>query len=367
MENKKMINQDFKRNHQSNGKVNRRRFLSLTASVLASGGLYLLTNPVRAALSANGFQTDFATDNIDNKEEKGSMVHKTYNLPGARFFPESIGYWPATNYFFVGSLENGQVVRGDRKTGEVVSFLAAGVNGMTSVAGVKLDHFGHLLIAGGYSGKIFIYDANKAKLLANFQVDNTQTVVNDFVALPDGQVFVTNSLNPYLYKVSVEQEGNFSFDQKWLSLAGSPIEYQSGLNLNGITVSADNRYLIVGQTNTGKLFRVDIATKKIDEIELGGENVLHADGILLEGHRLYVARNALNIIATVQLSKDYLHGRVISNTTDPAFQFPTALAKAGEQFLIVNAQLDKEGPGLTPVLPFTVVAIPIPEDSEQED
>jgi sugar lactone lactonase YvrE len=347
----------------SEGPLSRRRFTALFTKAISAGGL-LLALPGQAIAATT---LDLSSERIENRKEKQKAVLKTYNLPGDRFFPESIGYQASTGRFFVGSLENGQVVSGEVNSGVVSPFLAAGVNGMSSAAGIKVDQQGRLFVAGGYSGQIFIYDIATTKLLARFQVSATQTVINDFVTLSNGDTYVTDSLNPYLYKISSDKSGNFSLDQQWLALNGTAIQYQNGLNLNGIVATADNQYLIVGQTNVGKLFRIELATRKVDEIDLGGEAVLNADGILLDGRRLYVTRNAANLIAVVQLSRDYLRGKVVKTITSAAFQFPTALAKAGEQLLVVNAQLDQEGPGGTPVLPFNVVAITAPPPGAEFD
>lgn len=75
----------------------------------------------------------------------------------------------------------------------------------------------------------------------------------------------------------------------------------------------------------------------------------------LSGSTLYVAVNARNRIAVVELEKDGAAGTVRKILRSDAFAFPTAVAVSDERLLVVNSQLDKMG--RAPQLPFTVVAI----------
>ena len=195
------------------------------------------------------------------------------------------------------------------------------------------------------------------------------TVVNDIAILPDGVAYVTDSLNPVLYRIDAAAGGGLLLDP-WLPFAGTPLTYFSGgLNLNGIAASADARYLIVNQTNTGLLFRIEIATKAVRAIDLGTridegqpvvQTLVHGDGIALHGRRLYVARNSSNEVATVDLAPDLLSGTVSARLAIPGLAFPTGLAVAGDRLLITNAQLDRMAPGTAPDLPFTVSSVALP-------
>ena len=109
------------------------------------------------------------------------------------------------------------------------------------------------------------------------------------------------------------------------------------------------------QSNTGKLFRIEIATKQVVEIDLGGASVA-GDGLWLEGKKLYaVARPDL---LKIRLSRDFTRGQVVSRSSDYSFAFPTTIAIARGRMLVVNSQFDKRGG--TPVLPFTVSSIKVP-------
>jgi DNA-binding beta-propeller fold protein YncE len=147
---------------------------------------------------------------------------------------------------------------------------------------------------------------------------------------------------------------------RWLELTGTAFQYVAGFNANGIEVTPNSRYLVVVQSNTGKLFRIEIATREVTEIDLGGQTVPGGDGILLQGSTLYVLQNALGLLTEIRLNIEDASGTVVGRTTDPSFAFPTSLDIARGRLLVVNSQFNRRAPGQTPTLPFTVSVIKRP-------
>lgn len=213
--------------------------------------------------------------------------------------------------------------------------------------------------AGGATGQIFVYDIATKALVAKFATGLTPSFVNDVTIAPNGDAYFTDSNSPAIYRVAVDVTAPGAFS-RWSDLAGSPISYGQGFNLNGIAASADGQYLVVVQSNTGKLFRVEIATKAISEIDLGGQTVAAGDGLLIDRQNLWVMRNAAATLVTFQLAADFTSARPITTTTDPDFDFPTTFARLGDQLLVVNSQLNKRSANQPPTLPFVVVSVPVP-------
>jgi Cu-Zn family superoxide dismutase len=282
-----------------------------------------------------------------------------YVLPGNTVFPEGIGYDAATNAFFVGSSGDGTLYRGDVATGAVAVFSPAGSDGRAGATGMKSDGRGHLIVAGAGTGVIFVYDIATGALVQKFDTGSEpNTFLNDIAVTPDGAAYVTDSTSPYLYKLTPAATG-FTYE-RWLDFTGTAFAYVQGFNANGIVASDDGRYLLIVQSGTGKLFRVGTADKSVAAVDLGTATLAAGDGMWLTGHTLYVMRNAQALLVTLALSDDYSTAQVTGTSTDPAFAYPTTFARAGDRFLVVNSQFDKRGPGLTPVLPFTVVSVPVP-------
>ena len=136
------------------------------------------------------------------------------------------------------------------------------------------------------------------------------------------------------------------------------IQYAAGFNLNGIAATEDGRYLLTVQTNTGRLFRIDLSTQAIIEVSLNGGNLANGNGIDLTGNTLYVAQNQTNQVAVVQLADDYSRGEIV-RTIQQDFQMPTAVAVAGNNLLVLNSQLDRRNAGKPANLPFTISTVAI--------
>lgn len=285
----------------------------------------------------------------------------TYELPGNAVYPEGIAFEESTGYFYVSSTTDGTIFRGHVKDAMAQVFLPGGQDGRTFVAGVGVDKDGRLFLAGGATGKMFVYDTETKALLGSFTTTRTPTFVNDVAIGKNGDAFFTDSRSPVLYRVYTNSAGELAFEE-WLDFTGTALQYVDGFNLNGIEFTPDGKYLLVVQSNTGKVFRITLAAKEVVEIDTGGYAVTGGDGLLVKGHRLYVVvRNSRLVgIAELQLSGDFTSARLVSETTDPSFAFPTTMDDARGRLLVVNSQFNNRGPGLTPDLPFTVSSVKIP-------
>lgn len=285
-------------------------------------------------------------------------------LPGNTVFPEGIGYQASTGYFFTGSSTDGTIFRGDPRSGEVRVFLPPGSDGRTDARGMKADDANRLFICGGTTGLLFVYDTTSGALLGKFSAGGgaPNYFINDVAVTPSGDAYFTDSFSPFIYRVYRDGQGQYQFE-RWQNLVNSGIVYGSGFNLNGIVATPDGKYLIVVQTNTGKLFRVDLSSRAVTEIALGEATLANGDGLLLIGETLYVVRNRDALIVTVQLANQFSTGAVVTTFTDPSLQFPTTIAAAAGRILVVNSQMDKRMPTPNPVLPFTIGSVVVPPPS----
>lgn len=281
----------------------------------------------------------------------------TYTLPGPMLFPEGMGVDRHNGSFFVGAIGGGAVVRGNVARPAATVFSPAGADGRTAALGARPDH-GRVYV-GGTAGKIWVYSESTGKLIARLDTGLPRAVINDFAFLPDGTAFATDTTDPYLWRIT---DGGRRI-QKWLSFKGTPFVYVKGLNADGIVTVNGGRTLVIDQLTTGKLFRVDVATKQVSEVMNtagGGFALTNADGMDIRGHSLYIARNANAQIAVVRLSADARTGNLTSTMRNSRFLFPTAVVAWRNRLLVLNAQLDKLGTASKPKLPFTVVAVPRP-------
>src|SRR5438874_8510578 len=149
-----------------------------------------------------------------------------YILPGDRVFPEGIAFQQGTGNFYVSSNNDGTIFRGNVRDELTSVFLPAGSDGRTSATGLKVDDDGRLFIAGAATGKIFVYDTRTRALLGQFDNNLANTFLND-IAISRGNAYVTDSLDPTLYKVSIDNQGHPQFEA-WLDFTGTVFVYQPG-------------------------------------------------------------------------------------------------------------------------------------------
>lgn len=286
--------------------------------------------------------------------EIAAQVAGRYELPGEAVFPESIGVDAATGDAYVGNLADGTLYRlTGAGTAEVWG--PGGQDGRGSVAGVKVDARRRLWAAGGDEGTLWVYDLAGRGLLSRMDAGHRPSCVNDIAFGPDGAAYVTDSLIPALFLAHREP---IVLD-RWVDLAAAGVPWAEGLNFNGIVLTPDHRHLVACQTNTGRFWRIELATGKVSEVALDGGPLEHCDGLAISGSALYIAVNARNTIAVADLAGDGSAGRVHTVLRSGEFAFPTAVALGSGRLLVVNSQLNAMGG--QPRLPFTVAAIAVPE------
>jgi sugar lactone lactonase YvrE len=278
----------------------------------------------------------------------GPTFPEKIDLPNG-FAPEGIAIGHG-HTFYVGSIPTGAIYRGDLRTGEgrVLVPAAAG----RQAIGLDVDRKKRLFVAGGPTGRAFVYDARSGGLLAEYVLTTNPTFVNDVIVTRDGAYF-TDSLQQQLYRVPLGPEGALGNAAETIPLSGD-IAFVAGFNVNGIDATPDGRTLVVVQSNLGKLFTVDPRTGVAKEIDLGGQTVTAGDGILLDGKTLYVVRNQQNRIAVVRLARDLGSGTLLTHLTHPDFSVPTTIAEFGHRLYAVNARF---GTPVTPTTPYWVTQV----------
>ena len=281
-----------------------------------------------------------------------SLAHplqQRIELPNG-FQPEGIASTGGRD-LFVGSIPTGAIWRGDAKTGN--GSVRVPPHEGRSAIGIKVER-GLIFVAGGATGDAYLYDKRTGADVARYDLapEGADTFVNDVVVTRHAAYF-TDSRLQQLYVLPLGRKGSppAQAEVRTLPLRGD-IAYTTGNNANGIV--STGRWLIIVQTNTGKLFRVDPATGKTDEIELGGADVVNGDGLLLSGRTLFVVQNRLNSIAVVRLTKSSGTGRVVAHLTDPDFDVPTTITFAAGRLFAVNARFGTP-PG--PDVPYWITRV----------
>jgi sugar lactone lactonase YvrE len=254
------------------------------------------------------------------------------------FQPEGIEVGKGTT-FYVGSVANGAIYRGNLRTG-AGSILVPGAAGR-SATGIELDNRNRLWVAGASTGKAYVHNARSGAPIRTYDLATAPTFIND-VVVTRAAAYFTDSQKAVLYKVPIGAGGALG-DVQTIQLGGD-FSLAGGFNLNGIDATANGKTLVAVQTNKGKLFRVDPTTGVAREIGLGSESVLNGDGILLTGKTLYVVQNQLNRVAVIALTANLASGRVVTRLTDPDLAVPTTIDDHGRRLYAVNARFGTPNP-----------------------
>jgi hypothetical protein len=254
------------------------------------------------------------------------------------FQPEGIEVGKGTT-FYVGSVANGAIYRGNLRTGAGGTFIQ-GASGR-SATGIELDARNRLWVAGGGTGNAYVFDARTGALIKTYSFASAPTFINDVVVTTTA-AFFTDSQKAVLYRVQIGPRGTLDAFQT-VPITGD-FSLASGFNLNGIDATPNGKTLIAVQSNTGRLFRIDAATGASRLIDLGGESVPNGDGILLTGKTLYVVQNRDNRVAAIALAPDLASGRVVTRLTDADFSVPTTIDDLGRRLYAVNARFGVSDP-----------------------
>jgi sugar lactone lactonase YvrE len=284
-------------------------------------------------------------------ESRSPRFPTTIALPTG-FQPEGITIGSAPTAYF-GSLADGDLYRVNLMTGRGEVFSQG--PGTPSV-GLKIDRRHRLFVAGGSGGDARVVDARTGEIIRtySFVEPPAATFINDVTLTADGAYF-TDSFNAVLYHLPISRSGRLPSDAdvRQIPLSGD-YQHQPGFNANGIVPTPDGKALIIVQSGTGLLFRVDPVTGVTTQVDLGGSTVTAGDGLLLVGRTLYVVRNQLNLVVAIRLNHSGTTGAIVDEITHPDFDVPTTVAAFGNQLYLPNARFGVADPSTAS---YTAVAV----------
>jgi sugar lactone lactonase YvrE len=263
--------------------------------------------------------------------------------------PEGVAFDQQSKAFFVSITRDGAIYRGTLGSDTVSPFIPGTTGG--SAVGIKVQG-GKLYVAGGSTGSITVYDLATRQVVAQFQT-GIGGFLNDLVVTGRGDVFVTDSFRPVLWHVTAEQVSAGSGTPQALDVSEIPFE-DGQFNLNGI-VSRGSHRLVVVDTNSGKLFRIELAAdlssiRAIDEIR--GATVPGGDGLLLDRGRLVVVQGSPAQLSFLKLRASARRATLERTQTSDKLRGPSTVDRADGLYLVVNADF------IGNRRPFTVAGLP---------
>lgn len=252
---------------------------------------------------------------------------------------------------YAGSLANGDIYMVDLRSG-AGEILVQGPG--TPAVGLSYDRrSGYLFVSGGPNGDARVYDTGSGELVMTYQLATPGTTFINDVIVTRRAAYLTDSFNPFIYRIPLSAKGRLpdSADVEQIPLSDDFVFLPGEFNANGIEASRNGRFLLIVNSSTGILYRVDPNTGDALAVDLDGDVLTNGDGLVRRGNTLYVVRNFLNQIAVVKLARDFTNGVIVDTITSDAFRIPTTADVFGRSLYAVNARFD------TPPAPETAYEI----------
>ncbi len=270
-------------------------------------------------------------------------------------FPEGIAVGRGST-FYVGSLADGSIYRGDLRTGEGAVLTDPTEPFPQTTVGLAVDQRNRVWAAGGASGKGRVYDGASGQQLAVFVfTEPFESMINDVIVTTEAAWFTDSGTEacdmgglcfigePRLFKVALHPGGDLPDPADPGAVAEIPVDvpdiYFS--NLNGIETMPGDSELIVVHNELGALFRVDPSSGHATLV-YGPPNdppLQGADGLSRLGRTLYVVENAAGRIAEIRLDPSTGTGTLHAVFPVPGAQTPTTSAVFGSAVYTVDARL----------------------------
>jgi WD40 repeat protein len=269
---------------------------------------------------------------------QSNPIEKISLMDSKDLIPEGITISGQT--VFMSSIHKNKIVQFEINNNKISNFIESNQFGFKS--GVGLFAKDNLLFAltndlnkDSLTSLLFVFDITKKKLIKTFELkDSTKHFLNDLTINSLNQIFITDSKQHKIYKLSYPNGQIQEF------LPPSDNKY-----LNGIALSEDGNKIFVASDNNG-IRIVDVATKKI--LNKPSPETVGLDGLKFYKGKIYAIRNADKSIEKHKLIAVFLTDTEeeikkvdILLEKHPSLNVPTTLdISNGYIYMIANSQMD---------------------------
>lgn len=292
---------------------------------------------------------------------QGGMPHEIA-FERKNLYPEGIAWQQNAGAFLVSSLRQGEIgaVTPDGRYRRVVSDPE-----LLSVIGIKYDGRQDRILAcnshpgasavptakpAGSVSQLMIFDAKTGQKKAAHDLAALRPGVphfcNDMATDTQGNIYITDSFVPLIYRVTPEGTASIFLEDP----AFGSSDPGKSFALNGIVHHPDG-HLLVNHMALGKLYKIDLTTRQVNEVALG-RKLEGADGMaLIDSSTLAVVKNGLTggEKEVVRLaSRDGWKSAVETGKAQVGDVTPTTATLAGSGIHVIDARLselfDGKGP-----------------------
>jgi len=275
----------------------------------------------------------------------------TITFTQSALYPEGVQYDASNNRFLVGSQTRGTV--GQVKDDGTYSAFAEDAQ-LVSTIGLNVDDArSRVLVAisdpGYNTARTTAATKGKLAAVAIFNLTNGQRIdyvnlsslrpdaaghfANDIAVDGQGNVYVTDSFAPIIYKIDAQGTATVFLENNQLAAPAG------AFGLNGIVYHPDG-YLLVAKSDEGALFKVPISTPASFTKVTTSVNLKGADGLLLRDNTTLLAvANAQSTVYRLTTTDGWASTTSSGTFTTPAV-YPTTLARRGSDAYVLYSHLN---------------------------
>jgi hypothetical protein len=323
----------------------------------------------------------FVAQGIDDRSAPYARVKaaaqkvESIPVPGTKAFPESITS-TSDGALFVGRLGDGGIVRIKPGTSESTIFVQPGASGSRSILGVFADEATSTLwacsndlsaLGGSAAGSdawsaLKSFDLKTGDAKHSFSLPGSHAFCNDITVDGKGSVYVTDSANPTILKLSA---GATTFDIFAQDSAFSAPQ-SGGAGLDGIAFGSDGNLYVTTYT-AGELLRVEVKDGRAGRITtLSGNHPLQfPDALRALGNNSFLLIEGSGTLDCVVIQG----GAFVVTPIHGGFATPTSVARIGTTAWVSEGQLaaffDPSKKNISPSLPFRFYAVPLRKEHSE--
>lgn len=262
----------------------------------------------------------------------------TINFRSPNLYPEGLAWDPSAQHFLVGSLRQG-IIAAVSDAGVVETLISdPSLPENVTVSGLAVDSLKKRLLAVIHAREplppfsaLAAYDLRSRQRLFLSLLDPadddgaTRPIAKDVAVDYKGNAYVTNSAGNYIWKVN--DKGEAAIFSKAPQYTAHPVDGDtpySSIGLTGIAYISKG-YLLVVQSSTGKVFKVDEVDGRA-KLVLLNEDLKDANDIAIRSDGVVFVVSPVNKLWCLKSQDSWAEGVVYDKIDIDLERFPTSVA-----------------------------------------
>ncbi|CAL0328822.1 unnamed protein product [Lupinus luteus] len=298
------------------------------------------------------------------------------NFRSPNLYPEGVAWDPKAHHFLVGSLRH-RTISSVSDSGVVKTLVHdTSLPENVTVLGLAVDSIHNRVLAVLYALKplppfnaLAAYDLQSGhRLFLSLLPSDTAALANDVTVDFKGNAYVTNAVGNFIWKVNDKGSASIlSNSPRFTELPVDPTLPYSFCGLNGIAYVSDG-YLLVGQSNTGKMYKVDAEDGTATRVVLN-KDLMGADGVAVrQDGVVLVVSPELGKMWFVKSNDSWGEGVVFDEIDLDLEGFPTTIAlKERDRAYVLYGRVREGALGNSERESFGIEEVRSEKESESEN